>query len=134
MQMHTGTQRTALQVVAGVIAGLVGGFVLGSAVGSPASPDSQPENDAPAMMCTALDDLDAAFLERMANEEMSFRTTEDARMTASLKAAVGYAEVAAQAGEGDDELFATANDLRTAMARIQGDVAREHVDALREYC
>ncbi len=113
------------------MAGLVVGFALGVAVGWPLS-GSESDDRALALMCTALDDLDAAFLESMAEDEMAFRTTEDHRMVASVVAAVGYAEVAAQSG--DDELFATANDLRTAMERIQGDVALEHVEALREHC
>ena len=134
MQMQAGMQRRALQVVAGVIAGLVGGFALGSAVGWPLSPESRPDDSALALMCAALDDPDAAFLQSMTDDEMSFRATADRRMTVSLLAAADYADVAGRAGQGDDELLAAADDLRTAMEQLQGDVAREHVDELREYC
>lgn len=51
---------------------------------------------------------------------------------ASLLAAVSYAEVAA--GNGDDELLDTAQDLRQAVQRVQGEVARDHLEELQGYC
>lgn len=65
MQEQATSRPTALKVAAGIAAGLILGFALGVAVGWPPSEDSRSANDALALMCTSLDDLDDEFLQSM---------------------------------------------------------------------
>lgn len=132
MQDHATSRPTAAKVAAGVVAGVVFGFALGVAVSWPPTEGSRSANDALALMCTALDDLDGQFVQSMEQGEFASSSVEDRRMVASLMAAISYAEVAA--GNGDDDLLETAQDLQQALQRVQGEVARAHVEELQGYC
>lgn len=134
MQMQTGTQRAALGIFAGVVAGLVVGFAVGAVVGWPPAEDAGVRDRAVARMCTALDDIDDASWQRLEQDGLAFSSGEDRMMVASLMAAVGYAEAAAMTEEGSEELRTTAGDLRTAMERLQPEVARDRAGALQEHC
>lgn len=134
MQMQTGTRRGTLGVAAGVVAGLAAGFALGAVVGWPSAEDEGARDDAVARMCTALDDVDDESWRRVEEDGLSLSSGEDRMMVASLMAAVGYAEAAAMTEQGNDQLRATAGDLRTALEQLKFDVARDHAGTLREHC
>ena len=118
------------------IGGVIAGFLLGVLVGWwPPFEGARADGSALGLMCAALDDVDSSYLDRMADDDLGVRGPSDGTNVASLFAAVSYAEAAAASGEADgDALLATATDLRTALERMQPDVAHEHVEDLRGHC
>lgn len=134
MEVEAGPTRQRLAAAAVAVGGVIAGFVLAVLVGWPPFGEARGDPGAVGLMCSTLDDVDASYLQRMTEDDLGLGSPGDRRNAASLLAAVGYAEAAAASEEADGALLDTGRDLRTALERIQPEVAHEHVEDLRGHC